>query len=139
MGWVAALLCLWPALAGGGSWTIYPSVDGWDIPALVWRPESPNGAGVVFVHGSQGGTAATAATDGLGSDLAAQGYWVIAPDYRGSSGHGVAWLNAYDLGGLEVEDVALAVLWLAEQGIVRVVVAAGAVELPLAAPEVAGH
>lgn len=107
----------------GATWVSYPSVDGWQVPALVWNPASPNGAGIVFAHGSQGGTADTPATEQLAQDLADRGYWVIAPDYRGSSGHGAAWLNAYDLGGVEVEDVAFGILWLAERGISRVVVA----------------
>lgn len=119
---IGAIFCLWLALAAP-SWVAYPSVDGALVPALVWRPAVQNGAGVVFAHGDQGGTANTQATDQIAQDLADRGYWVVAPDYRGSSGHGAAWLNAYDLGGLEVEDVALAVVWLAERGIARVIVA----------------
>lgn len=37
-------------------------------------------------------------------ELLAQGYIVIAPDYRGSTGYGAGFYNAIDYGGLEVAD-----------------------------------
>jgi dipeptidyl aminopeptidase/acylaminoacyl peptidase len=42
-----------------------------------------------------------------------RGYVVIAPDYRGSTGHGAALYNAIDYGGMEVDDVRSAVSHLA--------------------------
>jgi dipeptidyl aminopeptidase/acylaminoacyl peptidase len=47
-------------------------------------------------------------------DLVLQGYSVIGPDYRGSTGYGGAFYNEIDYGGLEVEDVFQARAWMLE-------------------------
>jgi dipeptidyl aminopeptidase/acylaminoacyl peptidase len=47
-------------------------------------------------------------------DLLQQGYCVIGPDYRGSTGYGAAFYNEIDYGGLEVEDVFQARAWMLE-------------------------
>jgi len=47
-------------------------------------------------------------------DLVQQGYAVIGPDYRGSTGYGAALYNEIDYGGLEVEDVFQARQWMLE-------------------------
>jgi dipeptidyl aminopeptidase/acylaminoacyl peptidase len=47
-------------------------------------------------------------------DLVQQGYCVIGPDYRGSTGYGGAFYNEIDYGGLEVEDVFQARAWMLE-------------------------
>jgi dipeptidyl aminopeptidase/acylaminoacyl peptidase len=47
-------------------------------------------------------------------DLVQQGYSVIGPDYRGSTGYGAAFFNEIDYGGLEVEDVFQARAWMLE-------------------------
>jgi dipeptidyl aminopeptidase/acylaminoacyl peptidase len=47
-------------------------------------------------------------------DLVQQGYCVIGPDYRGSTGYGAAFYNEIDYGGLEVEDVFQARAWMLE-------------------------
>jgi dipeptidyl aminopeptidase/acylaminoacyl peptidase len=47
-------------------------------------------------------------------DLVQQGYSVIGPDYRGSTGYGGAFYNEIDYGGLEVEDVFQARAWMLE-------------------------
>jgi dipeptidyl aminopeptidase/acylaminoacyl peptidase len=47
-------------------------------------------------------------------DLVQQGYSVIGPDYRGSTGYGAAYYDAIDYGGLEVEDVFQARAWMLE-------------------------
>jgi dipeptidyl aminopeptidase/acylaminoacyl peptidase len=46
--------------------------------------------------------------------LVMQGYAVIAPDYRGSSGYGQEFWQLIDYGGLEVEDVLAAKQWMLE-------------------------
>src|SRR5579863_6157084 len=51
---------------------------------------------------------------GVVKDLVRQGYSVIGPDYRGSTGYGAAFFNAIDYGGLEVEDVFQARAWMLE-------------------------
>ena len=45
-------------------------------------------------------------------ELVQQGYSVIGPDYRGSTGYGAGFYNQIDYGGLEVEDVYQARQWM---------------------------
>lgn len=45
-------------------------------------------------------------------ELVQQGYSVIGPDYRGSTGYGAGFYQAIDYGGLEVEDVFQAKQWM---------------------------
>ena len=59
---------------------------------------------VVFPHGGIHGTFATSYVHVL-RELMAQGYIVVAPDYRGSTGYGKSFYEAIDYGGLENEDV----------------------------------
>jgi dipeptidyl aminopeptidase/acylaminoacyl peptidase len=47
-------------------------------------------------------------------ELLAQGYAVLAPDYRGSSGYGKDFWQLIDYGGLEVEDVFAGKQWMLE-------------------------
>jgi dipeptidyl aminopeptidase/acylaminoacyl peptidase len=47
-------------------------------------------------------------------ELVQQGYSVIGPDYRGSTGYGTGFYNEIDYGGLEVEDVFQAREWMLE-------------------------
>jgi dipeptidyl aminopeptidase/acylaminoacyl peptidase len=51
---------------------------------------------------------------GVVRDLVQQGYCVIGPDYRGSTGYGGGFYNEIDYGGLEVEDVFQARAWMLE-------------------------
>ena len=59
---------------------------------------------IVFPHGGIHGTFATSYVHVL-RELMAQGYIVVAPDYRGSTGYGKSFYEAIDYGGLENEDV----------------------------------
>ncbi len=47
-------------------------------------------------------------------ELVLQGYAVLAPEYRGSSGYGKEFWQLIDYGGLEVEDVLAAKQWMLE-------------------------
>jgi dipeptidyl aminopeptidase/acylaminoacyl peptidase len=47
-------------------------------------------------------------------ELLQQGYSIIAPDYRGSTGYGQGFYNQIDYGGTEVEDVFRARAWMLE-------------------------
>ena len=47
-------------------------------------------------------------------ELVQQGYSIIAPDYRGSTGYGRQFYEQIDYGGLEVDDVYNATLWMLE-------------------------
>jgi dipeptidyl aminopeptidase/acylaminoacyl peptidase len=51
---------------------------------------------------------------GAVKELVQQGYSVIGPDYRGSTGYGGGFFNEIDYGGLEVEDVFRAREWMLE-------------------------
>ena len=58
---------------------------------------------IVFPHGGVHAYFTTGATNVL-RELLTQGYTVIAPDYRGSTGYGRGTYEAIDYGGLETED-----------------------------------
>lgn len=62
---------------------------------------------MVFAHGSIHGTFATSYVHVL-RELIAQGYIVVCPDYRGSTGYGKAFYESIDYGGLENDDVVAA-------------------------------
>jgi dipeptidyl aminopeptidase/acylaminoacyl peptidase len=47
-------------------------------------------------------------------ELMAQGYVVVAPEYRGSTGYGKSYYEAIDYGGLEVDDTVAARDWAVE-------------------------
>lgn len=59
---------------------------------------------LVFPHGGIHGTFDVGYIHIL-REMVAQGYIVIAPDYRGSTGYGKSFYQAIDYGGLENEDV----------------------------------
>ena len=58
---------------------------------------------IVLVHGGVHGNFGTYHTH-IVRELMAQGYVVVAPEYRGSSGYGETFWKAIDYGGLEVQD-----------------------------------
>ncbi|MCL2133590.1 MAG: alpha/beta fold hydrolase, partial [Bacteroidales bacterium] len=68
---------------------------------------------VVFPHGGVHGTWTTGSAHII-RELVAQGYIVVAPDYRGSIGYGKSFYRAIDYGGLENEDVLASVLYMIE-------------------------
>jgi dipeptidyl aminopeptidase/acylaminoacyl peptidase len=59
---------------------------------------------IVFVHGGVHGNVGGNYVN-VFRELLAQGYAIIAPDYRGSSGYGREFWELIDYGGLEIEDV----------------------------------
>lgn len=58
---------------------------------------------MVLVHGGVHGNHNTGAAHVV-RELIAQGYAIVAPEYRGSTGYGRGFYQAIDYGGLEVED-----------------------------------
>lgn len=60
---------------------------------------------VVFVHGEIHGNVASDEDTVIVRELVRQGYAVVAPDYRGSSGYGGDFWRQIDYGGQEIEDV----------------------------------
>jgi dipeptidyl aminopeptidase/acylaminoacyl peptidase len=69
---------------------------------------------LVFAHGEIHGNVATDEDAHVVRELVQQGYAVIAPDYRGSSGYGGDFWHQIDYGGLEIEDVHAARQWMIE-------------------------
>jgi dipeptidyl aminopeptidase/acylaminoacyl peptidase len=70
---------------------------------------------IVFAHGEIHGNVTTDEEAVIVRELVEQGYAVIAPDYRGSSGYGGDFWRQIDYGGLEVEDVFAARNWMLER------------------------
>lgn len=97
----------------------YPARDGLSIPAYLTLPAKTDGpkAAVVLIHG---GPTARDSWDFNGEVqlLAARGYAVLQPQFRGSSGFGKAFLTAgYGQWGLAMQDdITDGVRWLVEQG-----------------------
>lgn len=58
---------------------------------------------IVFPHGGVHSNFSTGATNVL-QEMLRQGYTVVAPEYRGSTGYGRGFYEAIDYGGLEIED-----------------------------------
>ena len=102
----------------------YPSKDGkWTISAFVYMPYNlpRNGEhpAIVYVHG--GPTAQTMNTfNRFVQYMANQGYIVIAPNYRGSTGYGKEFqhANLFDMGGGDLQDVLAAADWIKQTGYV---------------------
>lgn len=84
----------------------YPSYDGLEIPALLYRPLQPNGAALVHLHGGPSGQSLPAWDITLQYYLA-KGYTLLVPNYRGSTGYGVAFerANYNDWGVGDTQDV----------------------------------
>jgi dipeptidyl aminopeptidase/acylaminoacyl peptidase len=100
----------------------YKSKDGLGIAALLYKPagfkQGNRYPAVLWIHGGPEGQ------DIVGWDpwalyLAQNGYLVLKPNYRGSSGYGEKFrnLNVEDSGGGEVDDVATGAEYLVSQGL----------------------
>lgn len=68
---------------------------------------------LLFPHGGVHGDFTTYYTH-IVRELMEEGYVVVAPEYRGSTGYGREYWEAIDYGGLEVEDVLAARDWAVE-------------------------
>jgi dipeptidyl aminopeptidase/acylaminoacyl peptidase len=104
----------------------YPSKDGkWQISAFVYVPynaeRSGKNAAVVFVHGGPQDQYENFFVRSV-QYLVNQGYFVIAPNYRGSAGYGKEFedANRFDMGGGDLEDVISAADWIAKTGYVDI-------------------
>ncbi len=102
----------------------YPSRDGkWTISAFVYMPynlpRQPVSPAIVYVHG--GPTAQTVNSfNRIVQYMVNQGYIVIAPNYRGSTGYGKEFqqANLFDMGGGDLQDVLAAADWIIQTGYV---------------------
>jgi len=96
----------------------YPSRDGkWTISAFLYVPfnmvRNGQNAAIVYIHG--GPTAQSMNSFNRFVQYAAnQGYMVLAPNYRGSTGYGKEFqqANLFDMGGGDLEDVLAGVDWI---------------------------
>ena len=91
------------------------------IYAYTFMPKNLNKAAkhplLVFVHGgihSDFRSDGPSATAHIVRELIEQGYVVVAPEYRGSTGYGANYYNAIDYGGRENDDVHAARSWMLE-------------------------
>ena len=87
------------------------------VSAMTFMPRKPKSRSlplIVLAHGEVHGNVANDEEAHVVRELIEQGYAVIAPDYRGSSGYGAEYWRRIDYGGLEIEDVHLAREWMIE-------------------------
>ena len=100
----------------------YPSRDGkWTISALLYVPfnmaRNGQNAAIVYIHG--GPSAQTLNSFNRFIQYAVnQGYMVLAPNYRGSTGYGKEFqqANLFDMGGGDLQDVLAGVDWIKQTG-----------------------
>ncbi len=92
----------------------YESYDGLEIPAFLYRPQQPNGAAVVYIHGGPSSLYGFD-WDIFGQYLTAKGYTYFCPNYRGSTGYGLDFekANYGDWGQGDVQDCLYAARYLA--------------------------
>ena len=88
------------------------------VPAYTFIPRSQDARSklplLVFVHGGIHGDFNMTSYAHVVREMIEQGYAVIAPEYRGSSGYGSEFWKQLDYGGLEIEDVFAAKKWMLE-------------------------
>jgi len=102
----------------------YPSKDGkWTISAFVYVPYNlpRNGQhpAIVYVHGGPSSQTMNNFNRFI-QYMVNQGYIVIAPNYRGSTGYGKEFkqANLFDMGGGDLQDVLSAADWIKQTGYV---------------------
>ncbi len=98
-----------------------PAADGAQIPAYLTLPPGKEAKGLPAVILPHGGPSARDewGFDWLPQFLAARGYAVLQPEYRGSAGYGDSWLNVNGFKNwrTSMSDIAASTRWLAAQGI----------------------
>ncbi len=101
----------------------YRSFDGQVISAFLWVPfnlkRDGSNPGVVIPHGGPTGQTLDS-FNRTAQALASRGYVVIAPNFRGSTGYGIAFqkANFQDLGGGDLQDTVYAAKFLQATGYV---------------------
>jgi dipeptidyl aminopeptidase/acylaminoacyl peptidase len=100
----------------------YRSFDGLEIPAFLYRPRGAAGPlpVVVHVHGGPEGQARPTFNPTI-QFLVHRGFGVLAPNVRGSTGYGRAYVHLDDVRKRmdSVADLAAAARWLADSGTAR--------------------
>ena len=98
----------------------YPSFDGLEIPAILWRPHGVSAANpapaMVWVHGGPGGQTRRSYRADI-QHLVNQGYVVLGVNNRGSSGYGKTFFHMDDKkhGEVDLQDCVWARTWLESQ------------------------
>ncbi|MFC7074028.1 S9 family peptidase [Halovenus rubra] len=105
-----------PSLFVDPEFVTYESEDNLDIGALLYETREEPGPAVVYVHGGPGAQTQRGFNLYL-QFLVSEGYTVLAPNYRGSTGRGREFRNHVreDWGGKEQIDVRRGAEWLAER------------------------
>jgi dipeptidyl aminopeptidase/acylaminoacyl peptidase len=67
---------------------------------------------IVYAHGGVHANFSSQQSAHIVRELVAQGYSIVAPDYRGSTGYGRSFYEQIDYGGREVDDVDAARAWM---------------------------
>jgi dipeptidyl aminopeptidase/acylaminoacyl peptidase len=100
----------------------YPSRDGkWTISAFLYVPfnmaRNGQNAAIVYIHGGPKSQSMNSFNRFV-QYAANQGYMVLAPNYRGSTGYGKEFENAnlFDMGGGDLQDVLAGVDWIKQTG-----------------------
>jgi dipeptidyl aminopeptidase/acylaminoacyl peptidase len=100
----------------------YPSKDGkWTISAFLYVPfnmqRDGKNAAIVYVHGGPASQSVNSFNRFV-QYMVNQGYMVIAPNYRGSTGYGKDFkqANLFDMGGGDLADVLSAADWIKRTG-----------------------
>jgi dipeptidyl aminopeptidase/acylaminoacyl peptidase len=100
----------------------YPSKDGkWQISAFFYVPfnaeRNGKNAAVVFAHGGPANQVQNSFNRRV-QYLVNQGFFVILPNFRGSSGYGKEFedANRFDMGGGDLDDVISAADWIVKTG-----------------------
>ena len=98
-----------------------PASDGASIPAYLTLPPGKTAKNLPAIVLPHGGPSARDywGFDWLSQFLAARGYAVLQPEYRGSAGWGDAWLNenGFKNWRTSIGDITASAKWLAAQGI----------------------
>ncbi|MFL6721458.1 MAG: alpha/beta hydrolase family protein [Sphingomonas sp.] len=98
-----------------------PAADGVSIPAYLTLPLNSPGKGLPAIVLPHGGPSARDewGFDWLSQFLAAQGYAVIQPNYRGSAGYGDSWegKNGFKDWEKAIADISASAQYLVQQGI----------------------
>jgi dipeptidyl aminopeptidase/acylaminoacyl peptidase len=105
-----------PSLFVEPAFVTYESEDQLDIGALLYETRDEPGPAVVYVHGGPGAQTQRGFNLYL-QFLVSEGYTVLAPNYRGSTGRGREFRNRIreDWGGKEQVDIRRGAEWLAER------------------------
>ena len=97
----------------------YTSFDGRKVPAWLFVPAKNRSRRAALVDPHGGPEAQTLNEWDAGYQfLVAEGFTVLAPNYRGGTGYGRAWrrLSDHDLGGADMQDIICGGRWLLKNG-----------------------